>query len=171
MALGVTQQSPGVDRHILTRDELESRLNVLMGGYAAEEVVLGTCSSGAENDLKRATELAFKMVAHFGMSQRIGPVYYEHKSEHPFLGQTIASDGSTSDATVHVIEQEARALLTEALATAKAMVSGHRTALDALVAALLERETLELRDLERLLGPPANRGAAAHTLQDRDAID
>ncbi|MEO8900436.1 MAG: ATP-dependent zinc metalloprotease FtsH [Polyangiaceae bacterium] len=166
MALGVTQQSPGVDRHILTRDELESRLSVLMGGYAAEQVVLGSSSSGAENDLKRATELAFKMVAHFGMSERIGPVYYEHKSEHPFLGQTIASDGSTSDATVHVIEQEARTLLTEALATAKTVVSAHRDALDALVSALLERETLEIGDLTRVLGPPANRGAADRVLHD-----
>jgi cell division protease FtsH len=159
MALGVTQQSPGVDKHILTRPELESRLSVLMGGYAAEEVVLGTCSSGAENDLKRATELAFKMVAHFGMSERIGPMYYEHKSEHPFLGQAMASDGSTSDATVHVIEEEARTLLMKALKGAKETITAHRAALDALVKALLSTETLEKAELQRLLGPSANRGA------------
>ena len=157
MALGVTQQSPGVDKHILTRPELESRLNVLMGGYAAEEVVLGTCSSGAENDLKRATELAFKMVAHFGMSERIGPMYYEHKSDHPFLGQQMASDGSTSDATVHVIEEEARALLLKALHAAKETITSHRAALDVLVKALLSSETLEKAELNRLLGPAANR--------------
>jgi cell division protease FtsH len=143
----------------LTRPELESRLNVLMGGYAAEEVVLGTCSSGAENDLKRATELAFKMVAHFGMSERIGPMYYEHKSEHPFLGQTMASDGSTSDATVHVIEEEARNLLMQALQSAKHTIAAHRAALDTLVAALLSKETLEKAELQVLLGPPANRAA------------
>jgi len=158
MALGVTQQSPGVDKHILTRAELESRLSVLMGGYAAEEVVLGTCSSGAENDLKRATELAFKMVAHFGMSERIGPMYYEHKSDHPFLGQQMASDSSTSDATVHVIEEEARALLMKALKGAKETITLHRASLDALVKALLSSETLEKAELNRLLGPSANRG-------------
>jgi cell division protease FtsH len=161
MALGVTQQSPGVDKHILTRPELESRLQVLMGGYAAEEVVLGTCSSGAENDLKRATELAFKMVAHFGMSERVGPVFYEHRSEHPFLGQAIASESSTSDATVHVIEQEARTFLVKALNEAKATIAAHREALDALVKALLTSETLEKAELQRLLGPGAARGAAA----------
>jgi len=153
MALGVTQQSPGVDKHILTRDELESRLRVLMGGYAAEEVVLGTSSSGAENDLKRATELAYKMVAHFGMSERIGPVFHEHRSEHPFLGQSIATDSSTSDATVHVIEQEARTFLVKALEDAKATIALHRASLDALVAALLASETLEKSELQLLLGP------------------
>ncbi len=124
-----------------------------MGGYASEEVVLGTCSSGAENDLKRATELAFKMVAHFGMSERIGPVFYAHRTEHPFLGQTIASDGGTSDATVHVIEHEARGFLVKALEQAKEMIAQHRPALDALVAALLQSETLEKAELQRLLGP------------------
>ena len=108
---------------------------------------------------KCATELAFKMVAHFGMSERIGPVYYEHKSEHPFLGQQMASDGSTSDATVHVIEEEARALLVKSLKTAKDTIAEHRASLDALVKALLSSETLEKAELQRLLGPSANRGA------------
>ncbi|HEX2882598.1 MAG TPA: ATP-dependent zinc metalloprotease FtsH [Polyangiaceae bacterium] len=156
MALGVTQQSPGADKHLLTRHELEARLSVLMGGYAAEEVVLGTCSSGAENDLKRATELAFKMAAHFGMSERIGPVYYAHRTEHPFLGQSVTTDGGTSDATVHVIEQEARGFLVKALEQAKATIAKRRTALDALVDALLVQETLEKLDLQRLLGPVAS---------------
>jgi cell division protease FtsH len=161
MTLGVTQQSPGVDKHILTRPELESRLRVLMGGYAAEEVVLGTSSSGAENDLKRATELAFKMVAHFGMSERIGPMFYEHKSEHPFLGRTMASDGSTSDATIHVIEQEARKFLTRALDDAKSGITLRRDSLDKLVAALLMSETLGKVELAQLLGPPTNEPATA----------
>src|SRR5688572_29076938 len=161
MALGVTQQSPGVDKHILTRHELESRLSVLMGGYAAEEAVLGSCSSGAENDLKQATALAFKMVAHFGMSERIGPVYYEHRSEHPFLGRTLASDGTTSDATVHDIEQESRKFLLRALENAKATIARHRGPLDTLVAALLTSETLEKAELQRLLGPATDRGIRA----------
>jgi cell division protease FtsH len=153
MALGVTQQTPAADRHIMTKMELDSRLRVLMGGYAAEQVVLGDVSSGAENDLKKATEIAFKMVAHFGMSERIGPVYHEHRTEHPFLGQMLATEGGTSDATVHVIEEETRGILAEALVEAKRLVGQRRDELARLVAALLERETIERGELEDLLGP------------------
>jgi cell division protease FtsH len=153
MALGATQQTPAGDRHIMTKAELESRLRVLLGGYAAEQVVLGDVSSGAENDLKRATEIAFKMVAHFGMSDRIGPVYHEHKTEHPFLGQMLATEGGTSDATVHVIEEETRRILTDALQGAIHLVAEHRDALERLVDTLLEKETAEREELSELLGP------------------
>ena len=154
MALGVTQQTPPSDRHIMTQPELESRLRVLMGGYAAERVVLGEISSGAENDLKRATELAFKMAAHFGMSERIGPVFHEHRTEHPFLGQTLATEGGTSDATVHVIEEETRRMLNAAVEGAKRVIQSHSQELSELVAALLDRETIEKQELHKLLGSP-----------------
>ena len=111
MALGVTQQSPGADRHLMAQAELESRLRVLMGGYAAERLVLGSISTGAENDLKEATRLASRMVAHYGMSERLGPVYYDHDAEHPFLGMRVATEGGTSPATTNAIEEEARRLL------------------------------------------------------------
>jgi cell division protease FtsH len=153
MALGVTQQTPSADKHIMTRAELESRLRVLMGGYAAERVVLGDMSSGAANDLQKATDIAFKMVAHFGMSDRVGPVYHEHKTEHPFLGQMLATEGGTSDATVHVIEQETRRMLAEAVEEAAELVSEKRGALERLVAKLMETETVERAELEELLGP------------------
>ena len=115
MALGVTQQSPGVDRHVMAEAELESRLRVLMGGHAAERLVLASISTGAENDLKEATRLASRMVAHFGMSERLGPVYYDHDAEHPFLGMRVATEGGTSPATTNAIEEEARRLLRRAL--------------------------------------------------------
>jgi cell division protease FtsH len=152
MALGVTQQTPLSDRHILTQSELEARLTVMMGGYAAERVVLGDVSSGAENDLKRATDLAFKMVAHFGMSERIGPVFHEHRTEHPFLGQMLATESGTSDATVHLIEEETRKILAEAVDRATAVIRRRRTVLDRLVEALIARETVERPEIERLLG-------------------
>ena len=153
MALGVTQQTPPEDRHIQTQPELESRLVVLLGGFAAERVVLGSVSSGAENDLKRATEIAFKMVAHFGMSAQIGPVFHEHKVEHPFLGQRLAMEGGTSDATVRQIEDEVRSLIITAQREAERRIGEHRAALDGLVDALLAQETLELDALRKLLGP------------------
>jgi cell division protease FtsH len=155
MALGVTQQSAPEDRHIQTQPELESRLAVLLGGFAAERLVLGNVSSGSANDLKQATEIAFKMVAHFGMSERVGPVFHEHKVEHPFLGQRMAVDGGTSDVTVRQIEDEVRTLIVGAQREAERRVVDHRVELDSLVDALLTRETLEPEALRSLLGPAA----------------
>jgi cell division protease FtsH len=114
-------------------------------------------SSGAESDLKRATDIAFKMVAHYGMSPKIGPVYHEHRSEHPFLGQMLATEGQTSDATVSLIESEARRVLADALSAAQKLLAGQRSALDRLVKELLERETIERDELLGLLGPGAPR--------------
>jgi len=153
MALGATQQVPPEDRHLHTRTELDARLVVLLGGYAAESAVLGEISTGAENDLGEATRLASKMVAHYGMSEALGPVHYDVQEQHAFLGQRIATESGTSDATVHAIETEARHLLGRALAAASAVLTAHRANLDGLTAALLERETLERDSLEALLGP------------------
>jgi cell division protease FtsH len=154
MALGVTQQTPGADRHIMTQPEMESRLSVLMGGYSAERAVLGDVSSGAENDLKQATDLAFKMVAHFGMSDKLGPVFHEHKVEHPFLGASVTSDGGTSQVTLHIIEEEARKILAAAQKRAETLIRENRDVLDRLVQGLLEKETLENEDLTLALGRP-----------------
>jgi cell division protease FtsH len=155
MALGATQQVPPEDRHLHTRGELDARLLVLLGGYASEQVALGEISTGAEQDLGEATRLASKMVAHYGMSKALGPVHYDVHEAHAFLGQRIATDSSTSDATVHAIETEARKLLANALAQATALVTSQRGRLERLVAALLERETLERDAIDAILGPRA----------------
>jgi cell division protease FtsH len=157
MALGATQQVAPEDRHLHTRAELNARLLVLLGGYAAERVVLGDISTGAEHDLREATRLASKMVAHYGMSDELGPAYYDVDVEHPFLGARIAGDRMTSDATVHAIESEARRLLAGALASATATITTHRERLDLLSSALVERETLEATDLDAVLGPRRGR--------------
>lgn len=153
MALGVTQQSPQGDRFMMTRPELSERLRVLMGGYAAERALLGETSSGAENDLKRASEIAFRMVAHFGMSDVIGPVFHEHRTEHPFLGQTMGSEGGTSDRTVRAIEEETRRLLFLAAEEAGKVIEDNRSKLEALRDHLMEKETIEKTELLALLGP------------------
>jgi cell division protease FtsH len=154
LTLGATQQMPPEDRHLHTRAELEARLVVLLGGYAAELAVLGDVSTGAENDLREATRLASKMVAQYGMSAELGPVHYDVQEEHAFLGQRLATAGGTSDATTHTIECEARKLLGHALATTTAGLARHRGQLDKLAAALLEHETLEREALDALLGQP-----------------
>jgi cell division protease FtsH len=156
MALGATQQSPGADRHVMAQAELESRLRVLMGGYASERLILGSISTGAENDLKEATRLASHMVAHYGMSERLGPAYYDHEAEHPFLGQRMGSDSGTSPSTIGAIEEEARRILARALEEAKVLLTERRGVLDRLVAALLEHENLERDELATILGTPAD---------------
>jgi cell division protease FtsH len=160
MALGVTQQTPAAERHMMTKLELESRLRMMMGGHAAERVVLGDVSSGAANDLQRATELAFKMVAHFGMSDHVGPMFLEHRTEHPFLGQTIATEGGTSDATVHMLELETQGILRDAYEKAEALVRERRVELDRLVGALIDHESIECDELHDLLGSPVSERCA-----------
>lgn len=153
MALGVTQQTPPTERHMMIKPELLARLRVLMGGYAAEKSILGQTSSGAENDLKRASEIAFRMVAHFGMSDTVGPVFHEHRTEHPFLGQRMATDGGTSDATVHAIEQETRVILHRAAEEAEKLIVEHMSTLESLRDYLLDKESIENAELLNLMGP------------------
>jgi cell division protease FtsH len=151
MALGVTQQEPATDRHLYDSRELRVRLAQLLGGFAAEGLLLETTSTGAEDDLKKASDLALRMVAHWGMSETMGPVYYEYRTEHPFLGQRLAVEGGTSDATVHQLEREARGLVRAALERARACIKEHADAMNALVAALLQKETLEKAELVEIL--------------------
>ncbi len=169
MALGVTQQASLGDRFIMTRAELMDQLRVLMGGYAAERTVLGEISSGAQDDLKRASEIAFRMVAHFGMSEAIGPVFYEHRTEHPFLGQTIGTEAGTSDRTVRVIEEEAQRLLVGAAEDAAKIIGEQRSRLEALRDHLMEKETIERAELVELLGPshkaPGFEGGATEVVE------
>jgi cell division protease FtsH len=151
MSLGATQQLREQDHHLMTLPELEAKLRVLLGGYACEELLFGNVSSGSENDLREATGMAIQMVAHFGMSARLGPVFHEHQIEHPFLGQKLATDAGVSDATLHTIEEEARSLLGGASETARHTLEAHRAELTRVMNALLDKETLEKDDFARLV--------------------
>ncbi len=153
-ALGATQQTQDADTHLHTKSELEAKLAVLLGGYAAEQLLMSEVSSGAENDLRQASHIAHRMVGQLGMSD-LGPIYHEHNTEHPFLGARIATDAGVSDATIHAIEREAQRLLAEALDTATTTLSASRTRLERLIAALLEQETLDQAELVALLDPTA----------------
>lgn len=166
MALGATHQLPGSDRHIMTKTELEARLWVLLGGYAAERLVFQEVSTGAENDLREATRLATKMVANYGMSEALGAVYYEHQEEHPFLGQRIATDSGASDATIAAVEVESRSVLRRALDSATAIIERRKADLERLSSELVEKETIDKERLEELLGA---RVAARPTVELRGA--
>lgn len=157
LALGATQLLPEEDRMNVGESELHTRLMFLLGGRAAEKLVFGEYSAGAEDDLKKATQLARRMVTHWGMSERLGPVAFRDGEEHPFLGKEIAERRQFSEHTAQLIDEEIGRILREADEKARALLSEHRAKLDRLAAALERQETLEDVDIEQLIGPAAPR--------------
>jgi cell division protease FtsH len=151
-AMGVTQQLPERDRYIYPREYMLDRLAVMMGGRAAEELVLETATSGAENDLKQATRLARKMVLDWGMSDRLGPVALGGRSEQVFLGEEIAQRREFSEKTAFMVDEEIKSILQEAIDRATNTLEDHRDGLDKLVEALLEEEEIAGERVLTLLG-------------------
>ena len=156
-ALGVTVQSPEEDRHNYSRTYLKGRLAMLLGGRAAEMVVYDEVTTGAENDLREATSLARRMVGLWGMSTDVGPVYHGTGEEHVFLGREIVQDKGHSDATAQRLDTAIREMVEQSLDQALKMNTDLRAKLDALVAALLERETLDYTEIVEVFGPPAGK--------------
>ena len=150
-ALGVTQQLPIDDRYTYSKDYLLKTLDVLLGGRAAEEIALKHMTTGAGNDLERATELARRMVTEWGMSEKLGPLTFGKKDEQIFLGREIAKHKDYSEKTATDIDEEVKRLVIEAYERAKAVVSENFDFLDALAKALLEKETLDAVEIEALV--------------------
>ncbi len=153
-ALGVTVQMPEEDRHNYSRTYLLGRLAMLLGGRAAEMVVYDEVTTGAENDLKEATSLARRMVGLWGMSQDLGPVYLGTGEEHVFLGREITQDKAYSDATAQRLDTAVREMVEGGLERALDLNRRFRRQTDALVAALLEKETLDAQEVTAIFGPP-----------------
>jgi len=151
-SLGVTQLLPDEERFNIGEKRLHSQLAFMLGGRAAEKLVFDEYSAGAEDDLKKATGLARRMVAHWGMSEVIGPVAFRQSEEHPFLGKEYHEHREFSEETARIIDQEVQGFLTKAGDSAKDMLSKHRDKLDALVVALIEKESLGKAELEEILG-------------------
>src|SRR5690606_28115792 len=153
-ALGYTPQVPSDDRYLLQRGELLDRLCVLLGGRAAEELVFGEISSGASNDLERATDIARRMITELGMSDALGPVTF-HRPRGPLaLDQREPLEGSRvySEATAEVMDDEVRRLIVEAHDRARAILEHDRAALDELARRLLEKEVVDRAELRELMG-------------------
>lgn len=150
-ALGVTQQLPLDDRYTYSRDYLLKTLNVLLGGRAAEEIALHHMTTGAGNDLERATELARRMVTEWGMSERLGPLTFGKKDEQIFLGREIAKHKDYSEKTAEEIDDEVRRLVTEAYEGSKRLLQENYDLLDALAKRLLEKETIEGHEIDKLI--------------------
>ena len=153
-ALGVTHMTPDEDRYNLGQQEMVARLAMLLAGRAAEKLEFDEFSAGAENDLKQATRLARRMVTHWGMSDRLGPVAYTTSEEHPFLGREIMQEQRQfSEHTAQVIDEEVAKILHQAADRAKRTLTDHRDKLNKLAEALLDREELNEQEVRELIGP------------------
>ncbi|MEX0938910.1 MAG: cell division protein FtsH, partial [Pirellulales bacterium] len=157
-ALGVTQLVPSEERLSFGEADLHARLVFMLGGRAAEKLIFDEYSAGAENDLKEVTRLARRMVTHWGMSERLGPVAYRTSEEHPFLGREMAQEHREfSEHTAQVIDEEVAAILRAADERARQLLNEHRGQLDTLARALEEREEIDEHEIEELIGPSVNR--------------
>jgi cell division protease FtsH len=151
MAMGVTQLLPEEDRHYYPKTYLMNRLSVALAGRVSEKIVFNDLSSGAQNDLKEATNLAEKMVAQWGMSDKVVPVNLGRGEEHPFLGRELALPKRYSEEMAWLMDQEIRELITLAESKAEDVLKSNRTALDNLASALLKDEVLEKDDIDRII--------------------
>jgi len=150
-ALGLTQQLPIDEKHTYPKQYLLNGLAVLMGGRAAEELVLNEMTSGAGNDIERATETARKMVCQWGMSERLGPLSFGQKDEQIFLGREFAQHKDYSEETAVLIDQEIRGVVTQAYEKAKKILQENMDSLHALAQALLDRETLLEKEIDAII--------------------
>src|SRR5438067_3252032 len=154
-ALGYTMQLPLEDRYLMSREELLDKMAGLMGGRAAEEIVVGSISTGASNDFKQATEIARLMVTEYGMSEALGPISYAERGRSPFLrtndGMAGLTDKAYSGRTQRRIDEEVSRLIEEAMQRARELIVRHRDALSRVAARLLQTEVIEGEELRRIL--------------------
>ncbi|HVM76468.1 MAG TPA: ATP-dependent zinc metalloprotease FtsH [Candidatus Saccharimonadales bacterium] len=150
MALGLTMQLPEADKHTYTKEYLEGMLAVLMGGRTAEEIFLGHITTGAGNDIERATDIARNMVCEWGMSQ-LGPLAFGKKEEAIFLGREIAQHRDFSEDTALQIDKEVKRIVSEAYEKARDLLGTNRDTLDRIAQALLEREVLDANEVKLLM--------------------
>jgi len=156
MAMGVTQLLPEEDRHYYPRSYLMAKLSVALGGRVAEKIVFNDVSTGAQNDLKEATSLAEKMVAQWGMSDRVGPLNLGRGEEHPFLGRELAQQKRYSDDMAWLMDQEIRRIVMEAETRAEDILTSKRHILEAIASALLTEEVLAREEIETIVRRAGN---------------
>ena len=169
-ALGVTQLVPEEDRMNVGETDLHNRLAFILAGRAAEKLVFGEYSAGAENDLMQATRIARKMVSHWGMSDKLGPVSCQSSHEHPFLGRDVYEQREFSEHTAQIIDEEVARVLGEAAERAVELLLENRDKLDRLAAELEAREMLDDTEVVEIIGPATPRSVGpAVTQAARDA--
>ncbi|MCX6345234.1 MAG: ATP-dependent zinc metalloprotease FtsH [Armatimonadetes bacterium] len=162
MALGYTMSLPTQDKYLTTKSELLDRIAGLLGGRVAEQMVFDDISTGAGNDLERATELVRAMVCEYGMSEAIGPLTVGKRHANPFLGRDMMEDRNYSEQIAQAIDKEIRSIMDAGYERAKAIIQENRTKMDMIVKVLLEKETLERAEFEALM-----EGASLNSVSDR----
>lgn len=150
-ALGLTQQLPMDEKHTYPKDYLLNNIAILMGGRVAEELVLNIQTTGAGNDIEKASDLARKMVCDFGMSENMGPLTFGKREEQIFLGREIAQHRDYSELTAQKIDEEVRSIVTGGYERASKLIKDNLDILHRMAAALLEKETLDAEDINKIM--------------------
>ena len=151
MALGLTQQLPVDEKHTYPKQYLLNNITILLGGRAAEELILNEFTTGSGNDIERATNLARKMVCEWGMSDAMGPLSYGKKEEQIFLGREFATHKDYSEETAQRIDKEVTRLVSESYEKAKKLLSDHIDILNRIASGLLEKEVLNTAELDEII--------------------
>ncbi|MEX1072062.1 MAG: cell division protein FtsH, partial [Chloroflexota bacterium] len=175
MALGYTMSLPSEDRYLHSKSEFEDKIAGMLAGHVAEEIVFGDTTTGASNDIEKATGLARAMVTQYGMSEKLGPLTFGKKDEMIFLGREISEQRNYSDAIAAKIDAEVREIIDRAYQRAKVALTTHREVLDRLAALLIEKETIEAEEFETLfvgvLPPRGSSGPTPRRAGEADAAD
>ena len=150
-ALGYTLQFPSEDRFLISKQQILDRVSVALGGRAAEEIVFGDITTGAQNDLQRSTEMVRDMITKYGMSEELGPIQFGHQYENPFLGRSIGEEKNYSDEIAFRIDQETKRLITHCFDRAKEVLTGQRRKLDYIADVLIGKEHLNRAEFEQLM--------------------
>jgi cell division protease FtsH len=157
-ALGATEQIPKEDRHNLKRSYLFNRIAIMLGGRAAEKLRFEDITTGAGDDLKKATQMARRMVCQWGMSEKLGPVAFRQGEPHPFLGREISEPKDYSERTAQLIDEEVRSIIEEMEQKAREILKSNRQALEALADGLLEHEVLSREEIDEILNEVKDSG-------------
>lgn len=148
---GFTMKMPSEDRHYYSRSQFLDEIAVSLGGYVAEKIVFGDLTTGASDDLKKATDIARNLVTRYGMSDKIGPIVLGDQEELIFLGREISTEKNYSEETARVVDQEVKRILDEAQKKANAIITKKRAKLDEIARILIERETIEREEFEKII--------------------
>jgi len=151
MALGWTLSLPEEDKYLVSRDELMDQIAGIMGGRVAEEIVFNDITSGAENDIQRATQMARRMVTQWGMSDKLGTVTMGHKEELVFLGRDLGEQRNYSEEVAALIDEEIRSIVDHGYQTAKTILTRQRGKMDAVVERLKVVETIDGKELDQII--------------------
>jgi len=151
MALGWTMALPEEDKYLVSKQELKQQIAGIMGGRAAEEIVFGDVTSGAENDIQRATQIARRMVTQWGMSEKVGNIMMGQKEELVFLGRDLGEQRTYSEEVAAIIDSEVKNIIDEAYDTARQLLTDQRPKMDAVVERLKVVETVDGAELNEIL--------------------